>query len=156
MVKMVNLISLINEENDNLNQIEPGELFEQNSVSELQMHKILYILFGLFYKKFNKDLFSQANFEAWKQGPVEIDFRRSLEINKEANLDKFNISLNNEELTFIQKLIRKFLICYSPWSLVEITQASDAWMNNYDGKNNNHNKIAVEEIRRNFNFVVYE
>lgn len=71
MVKAINLISLINEENDNLNQIEPGELFEQNSVSELQMHKILYILFGLFYKNlirifFLKLILKLENKVLWK------------------------------------------------------------------------------------------
>ena len=74
MDQAVNLIDLINEENNSLNQASTNQ-FEENKISELQMHKILYLLFGEFYKKFNKTSFKNSNFEAWKLGPVEVDFR---------------------------------------------------------------------------------
>ena len=43
----INLIDFIYQENNNLNQAITIE-FEENNVSELHMHKILYLLFGLF------------------------------------------------------------------------------------------------------------
>ena len=148
MNKTINLIDLINEENNNLNQSNTSE-FEENNISELHIHKILYILFGKFYKEFSKNLFNNPNFEAWKFGPVEIDFRRSWKSKTWKEIEKFNISLNPKELVFIKKWLKK-LLCYSPWTLVEITHTSDAWILNYYGKEDNHQKINEQDIWKNF------
>ena len=148
MNKQINLIDLINEENNNLNQSNTSE-FEENNISELHIHKILYILFGKFYKEFSKNLFNHPNFEAWKFGPVEIDFRRSWKSKTWKEIQKFNICLNPKELMFIKKLLKK-LLCYSPWTLVEITHTSDAWIYNYHGKEGNHQKISEQDIWENF------
>lgn len=61
---------------------------EESNVSELHIHKILFILYGAFYKEFNKELFNQ-NFQAWKYGPVEIDYRKAF---KETNKKDKKIS----------------------------------------------------------------
>ena len=149
MNQVVNLIDLINEENNSLNQVDTEEL-EEDNVSELQMHKILYLLFGEFYKKFNKNLFNNSNFEAWKLGPVEVDFRWAFKNKKIKEITKFNLFLNEEEICFLKLLIQKFLH-FSVWSLVKITHSSDAWIHNYsDVDNASRNKISEKDIWENF------
>ena len=150
----INLIDFIYQENNNLNQTVAAE-FEENNVSELHMHKILYLLFGLFYRKFKRDLFAGANFEAWKYGPVEVDFRIAFKNKTLKGLTKFNLVLRKAEIIFLTKLTKKFL-CYSLWLLVDITHASDPWSNNYNDQKINRSKIMVEEIHKNFNFVINE
>ena len=149
MDQAVNLIDLINEENNSLNQVDAKEL-EEDNVSELQMHKILYLLFGEFCKKFNKTLFKNSNFEAWKLGPVEVDFRYGFQNNKLKEISKFNVFLNDEEISFLKLLIQKFLH-FSVWSLVEITHSLDAWIHNYSDVNGGlRNKISEKDIQENF------
>ena len=148
MNQAVNLIDLINEENNNLNQVNTNQ-FEENKVSELQMHKILYLLFGEFYLEFNKNLFDQPNFEAWKLGPVEIDFRKGFKENKIENIKKFNLFLNYKEILFLKELIKK-LLRHSAWYLVDITHTSNAWIDNYDGKEESRNKISEKDIKEKF------
>ena len=150
----INLIDFIYQENNNLNQTVAAE-FEENNVSELHMHKILYLLFGLFYRKFKRDLFADANFEAWKYGPVEVDFRIAFKNKALKGLTKFNLVLTKAEIVFLTKLTKKFL-CYSPWLLVDITHTSDPWSNNYNDQMISRNKITVEEIHKNFSFVINE
>ena len=148
MVQAVNLIDLINEENNSLNQVDTKEL-EEDNVSELQMHKILYLLFGEFYKKFNKTLFKNSNFEAWKLRPAEIDFRKGFKDNKINQIKKFNIFLNYKEIIFLKELIKK-LLRHSAWYLVDITYTSNAWIDNYDGKEDSRNKISEKDIKEKF------
>ena len=148
MNQAVNLIDLINEENNNLNQASTNQ-FEENRISELQMHKILYLLFGEFYLEFNKNLFEQPNFEAWKLGPVEIDFRIGFKDNKVNEIKKFNIFLNYKEIMFLKELIKK-LLRHSAWYLVDITHTSNAWLDNYDGKKDSRNKISEKDIKEKF------
>ena len=148
MNQAVNLIDLINEENNNLNQATTNQ-FEENTISELQMHKILYLLFGEFYLEFNKNLFEQPNFEAWKLGPVEIDFRKGFKENKINQIKKFNIFLNYKEIMFLKGLIKK-LLRHSAWYLVDITHTSNAWIDNYDGKEDSRNKISEKDIKEKF------
>ena len=148
MDQAVNLIDLINEENNSLNQASTNQ-FEENKISELQMHKILYLLFGEFYLEFNKNLFDQPNFEAWKLGPVEIDFRKGFKENKINQIKKFNIFLNYKEIMFLKGLIKK-LLRHSAWYLVDITHTSNAWIDNYDGKEDSRNKISEKDIKDKF------
>lgn len=149
-LEKVNLLELIHSENDKINHFQTTKEWEENAVSELHMHKMLYILFGLFYKKFAKDLFEKPNFEAWESGPVEIDFRTALKTQTLKQIDKFNIYLRHSELEFLTKLINKFLH-FSPWTLVDIVHTSDAWANNY--KPDGRNKISVEDIRESFGLI---
>ena len=141
-----NLIDLVNEINNNFNQSLDLNHIEQNPVSELQMHKILYLLFGEFYLEFNKNLFNQPNFEAWKYGPVEIDYRQSL-INHFQAPEKFNITINESERLFLEKLIQK-LLKLSPWDLVDISHSSPAWINNYQADQQwSQNKISLTDLQ---------
>ena len=125
---------------------------EENKISELQMHKILYIIYGNFYAKFEKELFKNANFEAWRYGPVEVDFRKyfnsNIKINKKLEssiYNKFNAELKTEEKNFLFKIIRKALR-FSPWSLVQFTHDTDPWLKNFD-ENKNNIPIPSREIQ---------
>lgn len=50
----INLIDFINDVNSELSKnTQDLDFNEENNVSELHIHKILFILYGAFYKKFN-------------------------------------------------------------------------------------------------------
>ena len=143
-----NLISLINQINKKLATSSDPE-FEDNDISELQMHKILYILYGGFYATYQKELFS-PNFEAWRHGPVEIDYRKAYKNQINLNeIDKFEININLDELRFLKSLIRKTLN-FSAWSLVQFTHNTEAWSSNYNENNRKCKPIPAEEIKKSF------
>ena len=59
-----NLIKLIRQSDWKLHwptKIHPDQI-EQYQLSELQIHKILFLVYGEFYRKFKKPLFADANF----------------------------------------------------------------------------------------------
>lgn len=123
-----NLISEIDKISEELFLPYSNDQKEENKVSELQVHKILYILYGNFYSKFSKELFD-AKFQAWQYGPVELDYRKK-------NNHKFNLSLEEEEYAFVAKTVKN-LLRFSPWALVYFTHNTDPWKKNYEkGKNN--------------------
>lgn len=129
-MKQINLINFIQEKNKELNKVSKFEEQEENDVSELHFHKILFILYGSFYAKFNKELFN-PNFKAWKNGPVEQDYHLIKKENKNNLKIKFNFKFEtNIEKEYLTKITIK-LLKFSPWSLVEYTHSLDAWINNY-------------------------
>lgn len=100
-IEQINLIDYIHEINDKI--IFPDSE-EQDHVSEMKIHKILYIIYGNFYARFQKPLFKDAKFEAWQYGPVEIDFKNNNHPN-----DKFTIKLTSKQKDYVFKMIEKFL-----------------------------------------------
>ncbi len=145
----MNLIKYINQMNKELQICDDNE-YEENSVSELMTHKILYILYGCFYNRFNKELF-KANFQAWKYGPVEIDYRYEFKKGN-SNYDKFNtIDLNQEQKDFLDQLTKK-LLKVSSWFLVDFTQNTSAWFKNYE--DNKSNIISLNDIEQSFKGVI--
>ena len=144
----INIIHLIQKLNQSLYQTVANEK-EEDIVSELQMHKILYIIYGGFYAKFAKELFANAQFEAWKYGPVEIDYRQFHQQKTSAVPAKFIVSLSPEELKYLQKHITNTLQ-FSAWSLVEFTTSTKAWINNYDESANQRFVIPTAEIKESF------
>lgn len=146
-MKKLNLISLINKKNDELNSSTELNYCE---ISELHMHKILYISYGMFYKEFKRELFT-PNFEAWKYGPVEINYRNYLK-NEILTKKNFEIKVNDKEIEYLNKLIKK-LIKTSPWFLVDFTHSTEAWLSKYD-ESSKHTKMNNEEIQRSFENVV--
>ena len=66
------IVQYINEVNAGLSE----GTEESSIVSELQMHKMLFLIYGRFYNQYNIELW-QPNFEAWKYGPVEINYRHN-------------------------------------------------------------------------------
>lgn len=134
----LNVIDFIINVNDENFSVDKEDKKEDNKISELQIHKILYIVYGNFYAKFEKELFKDAHFEAWKYGPVEVDFRRyfnpNIKISESLKLKihgKFDVELKIEEKDFLFKIIEKTLR-FSPWSLVNFTHNTDPWLNNFD------------------------
>lgn len=133
-----NLINLINLQNSELNSElikndqdkNDQEHYEQNPVSELQMHKILYLAFGEFYRKYQTNLFSQPKFAAWTYGPVELDYREFLKTKDQKLLEKFIITVDSQQLIFLKKLIKQ-LLKHSVWHLVNISHTSKAWYDVY-------------------------
>lgn len=147
----INLIDLIKEQNQTL--LKRIWLFkkegndwkkfnqENNDLKELKIHKILYFQFGYFFKKFNKPLFD-ANFEAWRYGPVEKDYR-----NKE--LKKFNIQPTSEEKKYLEDITSN-LLKYSTYTLVEQSHLTDPWKNNHKGDKEKWKEIPIKEIEKYF------
>lgn len=141
--KEINLLDLINERNNYLNTEADG--MEVNEISELHMHKILFILFGQFGAKFKKNLF-KCDFEAWRYGPVEINCRNFFKNKISEYKDVFNVQITDKELTYITKLI-DILVKTSPWVLVDLTHSMSAWYENYNENDEIHNKkIPNSEI----------
>ncbi|MDE5545491.1 MAG: DUF4065 domain-containing protein [Malacoplasma sp.] len=153
-----NLIYLINGVNssmddqlENLYHYKKVSDDQENKISELFMHKILFFIYGGFYKNFNKDLF-EPNFEAWKYGPVEIDYRKEYKINENSNFEKFDLKkLNNDEKKYLKKTISN-LLKNSPWNLVSISHDTIAWKNKYVPDKNN--KILKKDIIESFKSIL--
>lgn len=147
-MEKINLLEYINEKYKNSNKEVWNfkkeilkENFAQEKITELHIHKILYFLFGFFWKEYKKELFN-ANFEAWKYGPIEIDFR-----NKK-NLEKLEIFINNNELKFLDKIIFN-LLKYDVWNLVDESHKTLPWLENYiEGEI--HSMIKIENIKKYF------
>lgn len=125
MFEKINLINFINLVNQQMFE----SAIESNNVDELQIHKILYIIYGNFYAHYGSKLFADAKFIAHKYGPVEIDFKHQYD--SKIDNDKFNVYLTSEQKDFLFKFIEKTLR-FSPWSLVNFTHNSDPWLNNFD------------------------
>ena len=114
----INVLDFIDQVNTELFMPTNDNEKEENPISEFELliHKILYIIYGNFYARFEKELFQRANFEAWKYGPVEIDFRRYFDKNKNLSgqekikiFSKFNVKLTEEEKDFLFKIVKKTL-----------------------------------------------
>ena len=144
--KQVNLIDFVKQVNESLN-ISNVDQKEENPISELMMHKILYLLYGEFYQTYQRELFKNANFVAWKLGPVELDYRTWLQNRQQIQCTKFNLDLSFAEVDFLENLIKK-LLRHSPWYLVDVTHYSQPWLNAY--KNSKTQNISIETIKSYF------
>lgn len=119
---------------------------EINKVTELQMHKMLFLIYGRFYNQYNIELW-QPNFEAWKYGPVETNYRRNLELVKPIDIDQLSIDQKNE----LKKMIIN-LLGFSVWELVDYTHTLDSWKNHYEKKDK---VIPVKEIQDEFTKISF-
>lgn len=141
--KQINLLDLINQRNIYLNK--QADDMGANEISELHMHKSLFIIFGQFGVKFNKNLF-ECDFQAWKYGPVEMNYRSFYKTNDIDKKNIFNIDVNDKELSYLKRLI-DVLIKTSPWYLIELTHSMRAWYENYDENDKTHNRsIPSDQI----------
>lgn len=114
---------------------------ESSIVTELQMHKMLFLIYGRFYNHYNIELW-QPNFEAWKYGPVETNYRHNLELVKPIDIDQLSIDQKNQ----LKKMIIK-LLGFSVWELVDYTHTLDSWKNHYEKKDK---VISAKEIQDEF------
>lgn len=113
--------------------------------------KILFHVYGAFYKHFKKELFN-ANFEAWKYGPVEINYRNILKSGSEDfSLFDIKFKLTNKQNEYLDNVI-DLLLKKSAWELVELSHLIPAWENNFD-INKEHCKIPNKDIQESFKFV---
>lgn len=142
-----NLIKYI--EDINKSFFENSKVKIENPVTELHMHKILFFLYGSFWKKFYKELFN-ANFEAWKYGPVEINYRNNKDSNKNLNiLFPLNVSkLSKDEKEYLDNTIRK-LLKVSAIRLMEASHLTNVWKNAYDA-NKKRIRISNDDIKTDF------
>ncbi len=101
------------------------QIENMNDFSELKMHKMLYFIYGLYYKKYGKELFD-AKFQAWRYGPVEVNYR--YKSNKGIG---FEISFNENESEYISSILEKFMLL-DTWTLVEMTHETTPWKLAYD------------------------
>lgn len=146
----MNLIEYINNINKEIWNIFDND-DEDIKLSELHMHKILFHLYGAFFKHFSKELFS-ANFEAWKYGPVEINYRNHLKKN-DYKFNSFDLAFNlNEEENEYLKNVTSMLIKKSAWTLVELSHRIPAWKDNFSMKKD-HCKIPNDDIKNSFNNI---
>ncbi len=149
----INIIKLIEkvakEKNENwikeYNEISDDEKMNYtkiiNDTSELKVHKILYFLYGTFYAKKNHELF-EPEFESWKHGPVEINYRKGKSI-------IINYSKEHEEI--LKKIIFN-LIKMNVWALVESSHNTKPWINAGSGSYY-HLKIPNKEIKDYFKSI---
>lgn len=148
----MNLIERINEINEEIATRYIGKFIDENiTISELHMHKIMFHVYGAFYKHFKKELFN-ANFEAWKYGPVEINYRNILKSgSKDFSLFNINFELTDKQNEYLDNVI-DLLLKKSAWELVELSHLIPAWENNFD-INKEHCKIPNKDIQESFKFV---
>lgn len=115
-------------------------------VSELHAQKMIFFCCGLFKKHFNKQLLNDLDFRAWKYGIVEMNYHKIYK-NQEVKLEtKFDCELNQDEYNYLAKII-EILAKKSPWTLVELSHLSYAWVNHY---NVNESKIEESDIDKTF------
>lgn len=145
----MNLIELINLTNKDIMANVGDEEKMDSVVSELMMHKILFITYGMFYKQYNRELF-KPKFVAWQYGPVEINYRKEKD-NAFFLSNNFAITINEDEKKFLVDLITK-LLWSSPWFLVEFTHQMPSWTNNY--KEGSSIDIPSEQIQKDFKNVI--
>ena len=159
----MDIVQYINEVNEELYKGAEGSNEGSYKVTELQMHKILFFLYGRFYSQYNIELW-QPNFEAWKYGPVEINYRRnSLEawkcgpietnyrhdswLDKPIDINQLSPDQKNELHRMTVKLLRT-----SVWQLVDCSHTLNSWINNQDKDNS---KISKEEIQQDFSAISF-
>ncbi|MDE5545245.1 MAG: SocA family protein [Malacoplasma sp.] len=152
MTKKINLIEFIENQNKTIftSAFSGEELeYEKNELSELFIHKMLYFAYGYFYAEFNKELFADANFQAWKYGPVEIDVREKFKNNKKiSGIKKFNIEINEKEEKFLKRIIKN-LLNFSTWKIVDLSHFTAPWKNNFKA-DSPWEKIPNNEIKKYF------
>ena len=119
---------------------------QSNEVTELQMHKILFFLYGRFYNQYNIELW-QPNFEAWKYGPVEINYRHNPKLVEPIDIDQLSLDQKNELHRMTIKLLKT-----SVWQLVDFSHTLNSWINN---QNKNNSKISKEEIQQDFSTISF-
>ena len=137
----MDIVQYIKEVNDELCK----DTKQSNEVTELQMHKILFFLYGRFYNQYNIELW-QPNFEAWKYGPVEINYRNT-KLNEPIDIDQLSLDQKNELHRMIVKLLKT-----SVWQLVDFSHTLNSWINN---QNKNNSKISKEEIQQDFSTISF-
>ncbi len=121
-------------------QLTDVEIENMEDHSELKVHKILYFLYGFYYRQYQKELFD-PEFQAWKYGPVEINYRKHPKI--------FQLNFLESEEGYIKKVVLYFMKINS-WDLVEMSHQTEPWLKLYKGKNEMFISIPKDIIQNYF------
>lgn len=95
--------------------------FDENDMTEMKLHKLLYFAQKKHYQNFGKWLFRE-DFEGWVHGPVNRDVRRSF--NKLPTINYSDLTLD-EEYT-IRETLHEYGR-YSAWHLRELSHMEPAY-----------------------------
>ncbi len=140
---LIYIAQVINNDNDIKNNK------EYCLINNLLIQRIFFFIFGLFYKKYERSLIKKPDFRAWKYGVIEANYYKWVKIKDEEFLSVFNAKINDNELLFIENIIKK-LSNKNPWDLVELSQISYAW---YHNQNSENNKIEINDIVKSFKYL---
>ncbi len=118
-----------------INELDNEKAFK----NELRMHKILYFLYGFYWKEHKEKLFD-SKFSAWQYGPVELDYRHL------TNLSKFNISY--EKKKNIEKIWSKYITFFNLENndLISYSHITKPWINS-SKKERGNNQINEKNIQ---------
>jgi uncharacterized phage-associated protein len=134
-------------------------------VTNLQLQKVLYFVWGEYYRMFNVDLFKE-NFSAWEYGPVIPDIYHSFKIfgnrnisNRISKIDfrngsssKIELSITKSEFDFLISSINLYVKVSAgmlvDWSHHDSGPWAQVW--NHTGPSNPGMIIPFEAIRRYF------
>lgn len=122
---------------------------EYYSLSNLKLQKLLYYCQGGHYKWDGEQLIEDAQFEAWRYGPVIPEVYRQFSKYGQNDIpnDIGDYSLAQNEAETIQSIWEQ-LKSQHAYSLVNSTHEEDPWKDNY--KEAWNNEIDNEDIRRYF------
>lgn len=109
--------------------------------TELKVHKILYFLYGFHFSKNDEELF-EPNFQAWRYGPVEINYR----YNSPKKAFKLMLVPDNKEKV---KRILSTLMIKDVWELVELSHSTKPWKDAF-GNGRTFSVIPKESIKEYF------
>ena len=116
---------------------------KNEGMTNLELQKILYYLYVLFYRKYEKDLFDD-DFRALKYGPVIIEVYEYFNVYGSSQLFSYapeNLELSREEIDFLISMSKQ-LSNYDVWDLVESTHRYSPWKGKYMNQ-----IITKEEIK---------
>ncbi len=134
------LVALTEEVIVKANKESNPNISEMNKNSELKIHKILYFLYGFYYAKYNKELFD-ADFQAWRYGPVEQHYRYG-------SRKDFYLNYELDEEDFIIEKLEK-LMATNAWDLVDFSHETKPWID-ANSKQEMYTTIPNEEIQSYF------
>ncbi|MCF0218086.1 MAG: hypothetical protein HUJ42_03555 [Malacoplasma sp.] len=113
--------------------------------SNLKIHKILFFIYGMFYKKFSLELF-HPNFSAQKNGPIEKDFCKIYKNDKKEFINKFILpgDFRREHWIFLNQKI-SWLSSFKTSELVTLSYKNKWWIENYRNKKNEFIKKDLQD-----------
>ena len=99
---------------------------EENDLSELKLHKLLYFAQKRHYQNFGEWLFND-DFEGWVHGPVNRRVRDFHMFLREPNTE-----LTEEEEYTLREIIHEYGI-YTPWALRELSHQEKCYQISREG-----------------------
>ena len=127
------------------------DLMEMNDISEMFMHKILFIIYGEFYARYEIELW-KPKFVAGKYGPIELNNYQRYLYDGIDEYHKLNdaidvLKLNYNQIQWLRNEIIR-IIKHSIFTVIEyICNNFECWKTHYD---NNEEEIPNDEIRKEF------